>query len=137
MMIAWSDMRTGNQDLAYRRSTDTGASFAGLTFLVRASSDDSQPSIRCDGADALLTWVEESGGNKNIAFRYSGNGGASFGAKAKLVAASTDEYGPACDVDSAEAACVWADTRDGTPKPHARESLNGGATWLTRFELDP
>ena len=36
MMIAWADQRFGNEDLAYRRSIDSGVSFAGLTFLVRA-----------------------------------------------------------------------------------------------------
>ena len=136
MMIAWADQRFGNEDLAYRRSIDSGVSFAGLTFLVRAPSDDSQPTIGSDGSNGLLTWVDERSGNKSISFRHSGDGGASFGATARLVSAPTDEYGPACDVEGTSAACVWMDTRTGDPEPHARESLNGGLTWLTRFEVD-
>jgi hypothetical protein len=137
MMIAWSDLRFGNEDLAYRRSTDSGANFAGLTFLVRAPSDDSEPSIGSSGLEGLLTWVDERSGNKNISFRHSGDGGATFGATARLVAAATDEFGPACDLEGSLAVCAWVDTRTGQPKPHTRESQNGGMTWLPRFELDP
>ena len=137
MMIAWSDLRFGNEDLAYRRSTNSGVNFAGLTFLAKAPSDDSEPSIGSSGLDGLLTWVDERSGNKNISFRHSGDGGASFGATARLVAAPTDEFGPACDLETSLAACVWVDTRTGQSKPHVRESMDGGATWLLRFELDP
>jgi len=137
MMIAWSDLRSGNQDLAYRRSTDSGVSFGGLTFLVKAPTDDSQPSIGSSGLDGVLTWVDERDGNKSISFRRSGDGGATFGATARLVAAGTDEYSPACDLANSLAVCAWADTRSGSPKPHVRESMNGGVSWLTRFELDP
>ena len=45
--------------------------------------------------------------------------------------------GPACDLEGDLGACVWADMRTGELKPHARHSLNGGMTWLQRFELDP
>lgn len=157
MMIAWSDLRFGNQDLAYRRSTNSGVTFDGLTFLVKAPTDDSEPVISViDGLGGLLTWVDERSGNKNISFRRSNDGGSSFGAAARLVNAPTDEFAPACDLkfgplnpgadgipNSGDetfaelAACVWVDTRSGEPKPHARHSLDGGMTWLSRFEIDP
>jgi hypothetical protein len=136
MMIAWVDTRFGNEDLAYRRSTTSGASFAGLTFLVKAPTDDSEPSIASSGLDGILTWVDERSGNKNISFRRSGDGGASFGSTARLVAAPTDEFGPVCDLVSPNAACIWNDTRSGDAKPHARDSTNGGGTFGIRFELD-
>jgi hypothetical protein len=87
--------------------------------------------------DTLLAWVDERNGDKSISFRYSSDGGASFGATSRLVSAATDEYGPVCDLDTSLGVCAWSDTRDGTPKPHARETMNGGAGWLTRFEVDP
>jgi len=137
MMIAWSDSRFGNEDVAHRRSTSSGAIFDGLKFLVRAPSDDSEPSMECSGLNCVLTWVDERSGNKNISFRHSADGGATWGATKRLVAAPTDELSPACDLEGDLAACVWVDTRTGEPKPHARHSLDGGMTWLPRFELDP
>jgi hypothetical protein len=137
MMIGWSDLRNGNQDLAYRRSSDSGASFAGLTFLVKAPTDDSQPFIGAGDLNGVLAWVDERDGNKNISYRRSSDGGASFGATSRLVAAGTDEYSPVCDVWTSLATCAWADTRDGGPKPHVRESNSGGIVWDPRFELDP
>lgn len=137
MLIAWSDSRFGNEDLAQRRSTSSGASFDGLKFLVRAPSDDSEPSIECSGFNCLLTWVDQRNSNRNISFRHSADGGATWGPTRRLVAAPTDELSPACDMEGDLAACVWADTRTGEPKPHTRHSLDGGMTWLSRFELDP
>lgn len=135
-MVGWVDTRTGNQELAVRRSGDGGASFAGLTFLVRASSDDSEPVLRVSGDDAVLSWVDRRSGNRNISYRHSSDGGVSWAGTARLVAASTDEFSPACDLLDGLAVCGWQDTRTGVALPMARDSLTGGASWLTLMPLD-
>ena len=135
-LVGWVDTRTGNQELAARRSSDGGASFAGLTFLVRASTDDSEPVLRVSGNDAVLSWVDLRSGNNNISYRHSGDGGATWAATARLVSASTDEFSPACDLLDGLAICGWQDTRTGVAVPMARDSLTGGASWLTLRALD-
>jgi hypothetical protein len=136
LLVAWNDPRWGNADLAYRRSTDAGGTFSGLSFLVRAPSDDTQPVVRVSGSDGLLAWVDERSGNRSISFRRSGDGGATWGATARLVSAPTDEFDPGCDLEVGLAVCGWTDERTGLPVPNKRDSLNGGLTWSARQELD-
>ena len=136
VMVAWSDSRFGVQDLAYRRSTNSASSFAGLTFLVRAPSADSEPVMRLSESDALLVWVDRRSGNQNISYRRSGDLGVSWGSTKRLVAAPTDEFGPACDLSFGRAACALLDTRTGMPAPMARESTDGCLTWGALKQLD-
>jgi hypothetical protein len=136
MMIAWVDTRSGNDDLAYRRSINAGVSFAGLTFLVKAPTDDSELVIVASGTDGLLVWVDERSGNRNISYRRSDDGGQSFLSTVRLVSADTDDFAPACALEGGLAVCGWTDTRTGEPVPNVRNSVDGGQTWLPRQELD-
>jgi len=136
VLVGWMDNRGGVQDLAARRSTDHGASFAGLTFMVRAATDDVQPTVRVSGQSALLTWVDRRHVNQSISFRRSSDAGLNWGPTARLVAAATDEFEPACDLLGDLGACAWSDTRTGMPLPKARHSVDGGATWQALFDLD-
>jgi hypothetical protein len=136
VMVAWADSRNGVQDLAFRRSLDGATSFAGLTFLVRAATDDSEPSLRISGVDGILAWVDERSGNQSISFRRSGDTGASWSPTSRLVGAPTDEFDPGCDLDGSLAVCGWTDMRTGDPIPNVRNSLDSGQNWLPRQELD-
>jgi hypothetical protein len=136
VLVGWMDNRNGVHDLAARRSTNHGASFAGLTFMVKAPTDDSQPVARVSGTSALLTWVDTRNVNRSISYRRSGDAGLTWGATARLVSASTDEYEPACDLLGALGACAWSDTRTGEPLPKVRQTLDGGALWGALFDLD-
>ena len=136
VLFGWVDTRNGNQDMAERFSKDGGGSFAVMRFLVRAPSDDSRPVMSHSSGNAVLAWVDHRSANENISFLSSTNSGASWSPAARLVAAPTDEFEPDCDLLGDLGACVWSDTRDGDPLPHARQSVDGGQTWLTRKKLD-
>jgi len=136
VMVTWADSRNGVQDLAYRRSLTSAASFEGLTFLVKAPTDDSEPNLRISGDDAVLAWVDQRGGNQSISFRRSGDSGATWGATSRLVGAPTDEFDPGCALESSLAVCGWTDMRTGDAIPNTRNSLDGGQSWSPRQELD-
>jgi hypothetical protein len=134
-MVGWVNRKHGNEDLSYRRSTTSGATFASLKFLVRASTPDLSPVLRVSGNDALLVWIDSRSDNQNVSFLHSGDGGNSFGSTARLVAATTDEYNPACSLVGGEATCVWSDYRNQLADPMKRDSTDGGITWGPRQEL--
>lgn len=136
VMVTWADARNGVKDLSYRRSLTSAASFEGLTFLVKAPTDDSEPNLRISGTDAVLAWVDERNGNQSISFRRSGDTGATWGATSRLVGAPTDEFDPGCALQGGLAVCGWTDMRTGEPIPNVRNSLDGGQTWTPRQELD-
>jgi hypothetical protein len=136
VLVGWVDERFGNQDLAFRRSTDGGASFARLTFLVKAPTDDAQIVMDLSGENGVLAWVDRRSANRNISFRHSSDAGLNWGSTARLVSAPSGEALPACALAAGVATCAWDDTREREPLAHARESVSGGAAWGTRFELD-
>ena len=130
------DSRNGVEDLAARRSEDHGVVFQGLTFMVRAATDDLQPGLSVSGDTALLVWVDTRDTNRNISYRLSGNAGVDWGNTARLVSAPTDEFEPACDLLEMKGACAWSDTRTGAPLPKARQTVDGGNSWEALFDLD-
>jgi len=136
VMVTWADSRNGVKDLSYRRSLTGAASFEGLTFLVKAPTDDSEPNLRISGTDAVLAWVDERSGNQSISFRRSGDTGATWGATSRLVGAATDEFDPGCALQGGLAVCGWTDMRTGAPIPNVRNSIDGGLNWTPRQELD-
>jgi len=136
VLIGWSDDRFGVSDLAFRRSTDTGGSFASLTFLVRAPTNDSSPVMRLSGSNALAVWVDLRSGNQNVSYRHSGDGGISWDTATRLVSASTDEVEPACDLLGDLAVCTWSDGRVTPSVLKGRESVVGGSAWLPLRDLD-
>jgi len=135
-LVGWVDNRTGNSDLAFRRSTDAGSSFTEMSFLVRAPSEDTGISMRLGGMDALVSWVDRKQGNQDVSVRHSLDGGATWGMATRLVSSPSDESLPTCDVSVNLASCSWIDARTSELSLHARESADGGETWLRRFALD-
>jgi hypothetical protein len=136
VLMGWMDGRNGVEDLAARRSEDHGATFQGLTFMVRAATDDLQPDLSISGDTALLTWVDTRSANRNISYRLSSNAGVNWGSTARLVSAPTDEFEPACDLLGMLGACAWSDTRTGAPLPMARQTVSSGNPWEALFDLD-
>jgi len=134
-MVGWVNRKKGNEDISYRRSMTSGTSFLNLKFLVTASTPDLTPVLRVSGNDALLVWIDSRSGNQNVSVRHSADGGTSFGSTTRLVAAPTDEYGPACSLVGGEATCVWSDYRNQWADPMKRDSTDGGQTWGPRQDL--
>lgn len=81
--VAWEDLRDGDRDIFFARSTDGGRSFGAN---VRLDTDDAgsgvsyHPQVVCrDDGTVLVGWWDERGGLPDIYMRRSTDAGASWG----------------------------------------------------------
>jgi len=73
--VAWSTPKGGNQQIAYARSHDNGATWTGFSFLSNAVIA-CDPSIAAEGDRVAVAWVAmRLDGSWQVAFRESTDGG--------------------------------------------------------------
>jgi hypothetical protein len=133
--VVWADETTGNRDIYYIRSIDSGASFFAIKILSENNtgrSDD--PQIAVSGSNVYVEWTDLTTGNGDIYFIRSIDGGASFFATKNLSennnGASTE---PKIAVSGSNVYVVWADqtttTAAGNRDIYFKRSIDSGASF--------
>jgi hypothetical protein len=82
--IVWRDETTGNGDIYFRVSDDSGDHFRNIKNLGTTRESSSEPQIASDGNNVHIVWRDESTGDGNIYFRKSANYGKNFDEIEKL-----------------------------------------------------
>jgi hypothetical protein len=68
--VVWDDGTPGNREIYYKRSTDSGASWSGITRLTWNSGESYYPSIAGDSSSGCHTaWCDETPGNFDIYYK--------------------------------------------------------------------
>ncbi|HXW11657.1 MAG TPA: sialidase family protein [Nitrososphaeraceae archaeon] len=91
--IVWRDETTGNGDIYFRASDDSGDHFRNIKNLGTTKESSSEPRISSVGNNIYVAWRDETTGDGNIYFRRSTNYGNIFDEIEKLsnVNASSSE----------------------------------------------
>jgi Notch 1 len=144
--VVWRDNRNGRLDVFLRRSTDSGASFAGVadtridTGDTAGSNSSFEPRVAAEGTNVYVTWVDDRDlGSFDIWFNRSTDSGATWGTSAQLDADpfSHDSIEPHIVAPSAGVAVVaWIDYRSGFPDVLAARSSDSGASFAAPERVD-
>ncbi|MEK7624830.1 MAG: sialidase family protein, partial [Patescibacteria group bacterium] len=131
-----------NYNIAYRKSTDGGATWSGRANVTAGSANSGAPDIAIDSSNNLhvvYQSYEYNASNYNIAYRSSTDGGATWSERVNVTTAGA--YGGVADpkiaVDSSGNLHVvyWFYDQLSSPYVYYRTSINNGATWSTRLDL--
>jgi hypothetical protein len=77
--VVWHDRTTGNGDIYFIRSTDSGATFPGPIINVSDSiSSSGNPQIAVSGNNVFVVWTDPTGDDQDVLFKRSTNDGESF-----------------------------------------------------------
>jgi hypothetical protein len=146
----WEDDRNGATDIYTTRSTNSGSSWPGAD--VRLDTDTAgasvaqRPRIALAGSHVYVVWEDlRSGGNTDLRFQHSSDGGANWLANDVRINVSTHAGGafPANPRIVAQGNGVWvvfAAPVSGAPDAFLQRSSDNGATWLPsdlRLDTDP
>jgi hypothetical protein len=104
--IVW----TSKDGIAFRASTNNGASFANTKML--SSSGDS-PQISSIGKAVRVVWDDSSKGKSEVFFRASGNEGGSFGSIKNLSNNKGDSFVPMVISSGNNVYVTWFDNTPG------------------------
>ena len=127
--VVWLDLRDGNWEIYYNRSTDAGISWGADTRLTNHFADSYTPSISVSGSVLHVVWYDNRDNNYEIYYKRSTDGGVSWGADTRLTDNSADSYISSISVSGSVVHVVWADSRDGNFEIYCKRSTDGGITW--------
>ena len=135
--VVWYDDTTGNFEIYFRKSTDSGATWEVSRRLTRNAGDSYNPAIAVSGSNIYVVWSDNTPGpgNFEIYFRRSADSGATWQASQRLTYITWSSFAPRIAVNKADIYVVWADCAPGNIEIYFRKSMNSGATWQASQRL--
>jgi len=135
--VVWHDDTPGNYEIFYKRSTNNGASWSGLTRLTWNGGDSWRPTITTTSGNNIHTaWYDKTPGNFEIFYKRSTDNGASWSAPARLTWNIGVSSGPNLAVDSVNFIhLVWCDDTPGNNEIFYKCSTNSGTSWSAPVRL--
>jgi len=127
--VVWYDLRDGNYEIYYKRSTDGGSNWGDDTRLTNNSGISYSPSVAVIGSDVHVVWFDFRDGNYEIYYKRSTDGGSNWGADTRLTNYTAESYPPSIAISGSFVHVVWWDYRDGNPEIYYKRSTDGGVSW--------
>ena len=138
--VVWMDLRDGNDEIYYKRSTDGGLSWGTDTRLTDDADDSRRPCISVSGSVVHVVWHDTRDGNYEIYYKRSTDGGLSWETDTQLTDDDGYSYSSSIAASETNVHVVWNDSRDGNGEIYYKRSIDGGINWgeetrLTNAEL--
>lgn len=129
--VVWQDLRSGNWEIYYKRSTDGGSSWSSVQRLTWNDGASLSPIVVSDKNNHLhLVWDDVSSGFHDIYYRRSTNGGMAWSATKRLTWTSHLSATPTIAADSNNRLhVVYFDDGPGNNEVFYKRSTDGGSTW--------
>lgn len=127
--VVWTDLRDGNNEIYYKRSTNSGTSWDADLRLTDNSSASWNTSLSILGSVLHVIWIDDRDGNWEIYYKRSSDGGTSWGADTRLSNNSFYSEFPSVSVSASAVHVVWTDNREGNYEIYYMRSTDGGASW--------
>jgi len=137
--VAWEDLRNGDLDVYFNRSTNGGSSWLSKDLRLNTDGTSTAESfgveICCVGTKVYAVWEDSRSGGTDIRLNRSADGGASWLSNdVRLdtdVAGAADSRGARICGSGDNLYVVWEDGRDGKTDIHFNRSTDGGVSWLS------
>ncbi len=127
--VVWHDSRDGNEEIYYKRSTDSGLSWGADTRLTNNTVASLSPSVAVSGSVVHLVWYDSRDGNWEIYYKRSTDGGVSWGTDIRLTNNTAASWYPSVAVSGSVVHVVWYDERDGNLEIYYKRSTDSGVNW--------
>ena len=127
--VVWYDLRDGNDEIYYKRSTDRGSTWGNDTRLTNNSGDSYHPAVSAGGSIVHVAWSDNRDGNYEIYYKRSTDRGTTWEPEIRLTNADSTSYNPSIAIVGLIVNIVWYDIRDGNWEIYYKRSTDGGLTW--------
>ena len=129
--VAWQDDTfDGNDEILFRRSTNSGATWKPTQRLTSNAGASMDPSLAASGSSVYVAWSDDTfGGNWEILFKRSTDNGTTWSSLKRLTSnTGSSQFASVAASDSNVYVC-WADTTYGGWEILFRRSMDRAGTW--------
>jgi hypothetical protein len=135
--VVWHDDTPGNNEIYYKKSTDSGETWASSKRLTWTSGASRWSDIAVDLLGRLhVVWCDSTSGNEEVYYRRSTDGGTTWSTTRNLSLAVGACRDPAVAVDSSGGIhIVWDSITPGNWEIYHKKSTDGGSTWSATRRL--
>ncbi len=127
--VVWYDAFIGNYLIYYTRSTDGGNTWRPDTNLILTNYEATKPCIAVTGNYLHVAWVDRRIGNDEIYYKYSTNGGVSWGPDTRMTDNVYTSQQPSIDAQGQTVILMRSDNISGSYEIYYRRSTDAGITW--------
>jgi len=133
--VVFYDNRTGSQQIYYKRSADSGASWSPDTMLSNGAGLKGEPAVAASGDCVHAAWEDrDSGYNAGIRYRRSTDAGLTWLPETLLAPPGFGCRNPSIAAQDSLVHVAWADDSAGR-ELYYRRSTDYGATWSDKTRL--
>lgn len=126
--VVWPDKRTGNYEIYYKRSTNSGLTWEQDKRISFGFSSAWHPNITALGSEVHIVW-DMLAGNEEIYYIRSTNNGNNWGLETRLTNFTANSIGPSVSASGNFVHVVWHDGRDGNAEIYYKRSDDNGIAW--------
>jgi hypothetical protein len=134
--VVWHDNRDGNNEIYYKRSTDSGATWGVDVRLTNAAQISQTASVAASGAVVHVAWRDRRDGDDEIYYKRSTDNGATWPASPagdmRLTNAVNLSMHPTIGVNGNNVHLAWSDGRDlgdSNCDIYYKRSTDAGVNW--------
>jgi hypothetical protein len=131
--IVWHDIRDGNWEIYYKRSTDGGLTWGPDQRLTNDAATSERPSIAVTGTEPneeiSVVWDDDRDGDKEIYFVHSSDGGVTWQSQTRLTSSIGESEAACIGAFNSNVHVTWVDSRDGNSEIYYKKSTDSGLTW--------
>jgi Neuraminidase (sialidase) len=127
--VVWYDIRDGNWEIYYKRSTDNGVTWEGDQRLTEESMSSYYPAIAVWDSIVHVVWYDIRDGNREIYYKRSLDNGVTWEGDRRLTEDSNSSRHPSIAVCDSVVHVTWFDARDGNREIYYKRSPDNGVTW--------
>lgn len=134
--LTWTDQRDGNFEIYYKASGDRGVNWSPDSKLSNNGGSSITSSVFVSGPYVHAVWCDDRDGNYEIYYRFSANGGFSWGEETRLTNnGSLSSYPTVCASDM-KVHVVWTDGRSGDYEVYHKVNPIGNQVGITTINSE-
>src|ERR671910_481790 len=124
--ITWTDNTSGNGDVYFKASPDSGFTFSSVKNLSNNTGASLSPNIATSGNNVYVIWTDNTTGNGDVYFKRSMDNGGTFGGTENLSNNTGASLSPHIAASGNNVYVIWTDNTTGNGDVYFKASLENG-----------